>query len=130
MGKFSVKQTQAGFSFHLVADNGKIVATSQVYTTKASCLKGIESVQTNAPLSPVEDQTEKDFEPEACPKYEVYKDKADQFCFRLKAGNGAIIAASQGYKAKASCLNGIDSVRMNAVTSDVVEEDIPADETN
>ena len=48
------------------------------------------------------------------PKFEMYTDKAGEFRFRLKARNGETIAASEGYKAKASCLNGIDSVRRNA----------------
>ena len=47
-------------------------------------------------------------------KFEMYKDKAGEFRFRLKAGNGEIILASEGYKAKASCENGIASVRKNA----------------
>ena len=126
MSRFSVKQTQAGFSFNLVADNGQVVATSQVYGSKAACLKGIESVQENATLAPVEDQTVKGFEAEACPKYEVYNDKAGKFRFRLKAGNGEIIATSQGYKAKSACVEGIDSVRLNAVTADIVAEKTPA----
>ena len=123
MSKFSVKLTPTGFLFNLVADNHEIIASSQVYTTKAACLKGIESMQSCAPFAPVEDQTAKDFEAEENPKFEVFKDQADQFRFRLKAGNGKIIAESQDYKAKASCLKGIDSVRLNAVTADIVEED-------
>ena len=47
-------------------------------------------------------------------KFELYKDKAGEFRFRLKAGNGEIILASEGYKRKASALNGIASVRKNA----------------
>ena len=93
-----------------------------MYAGKAACLKGIESVQANAPYAPVEDQTAKDFETEANPKFELYRDNAEQFRFRLKAGNGEIIAASQAYKAKASCLKGIDSVRANAVSADITEE--------
>ncbi len=46
-------------------------------------------------------------------KFEIYKDKAGEFRFRLKAGNGEPILASEGYKARASCENGIDSVRRN-----------------
>ena len=48
-------------------------------------------------------------------KFELYKDKADAFRFRLKAGNGENILASQGYKSKASCNNGIESVKKHAV---------------
>ena len=48
-------------------------------------------------------------------KFEVYKDKAGEFRFRLKASNGETILSSEGYKAKASCMNGIDSVKKNAL---------------
>lgn len=47
-------------------------------------------------------------------KFELYTDKAGEYRFRLKAGNGQIILASEGYKAKASALNGIESVRKNS----------------
>ena len=47
-------------------------------------------------------------------KFEVYKDKAGEFRFRLKAGNGQIILASEGYKQKAGAMNGIKSVKKNA----------------
>jgi uncharacterized protein YegP (UPF0339 family) len=47
-------------------------------------------------------------------RFELYKDKAGEFRFRLKARNGEIILASEGYKQRASADNGIDSVRRNA----------------
>lgn len=47
-------------------------------------------------------------------KFEIYKDKAGEFRFRLKAGNGQIILASEGYVAKSSCTNGVESVMKNA----------------
>jgi len=46
-------------------------------------------------------------------KFECYKDKAGEFRFRLKAGNGETILSSEGYKSKASCKNGIASVQKN-----------------
>jgi hypothetical protein len=46
-------------------------------------------------------------------KYEIYKDNAGEFRFRLKAGNGEAILASEGYKGKDSCKNGIASVQKN-----------------
>lgn len=49
-------------------------------------------------------------------KFELYKDKAGEFRFRLKAGNGETILASEGYKARASAENGIASVQRNAGT--------------
>ena len=47
-------------------------------------------------------------------KFELYEDKAGEFRFRLKAGNGEIILVSEGYKQKASAENGIESVKNNA----------------
>jgi uncharacterized protein YegP (UPF0339 family) len=49
-------------------------------------------------------------------KFELYKDKSGEFRFRLKASNGQIIATGEGYKTKASALNGIESVQKNAPT--------------
>lgn len=42
--------------------------------------------------------------------FEVYKDQAGKWRFRLKAGNGEIIAASEGYESKQACLYGVDLV--------------------
>jgi len=47
-------------------------------------------------------------------KFEIYKDKKGEFRFRLKAGNGQTILASEGYAAKSGCNNGIESVKKNA----------------
>jgi uncharacterized protein YegP (UPF0339 family) len=47
-------------------------------------------------------------------KFEIYNDKRGEFRFRLKAGNGQAILASEGYKAKSGCTNGIESVRKNS----------------
>jgi uncharacterized protein YegP (UPF0339 family) len=54
-------------------------------------------------------------------KFEIYKDKKGDFRFRLVASNGQVIATSQGYKSKASCMKGIDSVKKNAPKTDIVE---------
>ena len=47
-------------------------------------------------------------------KFEMYTDRRGEYRFRLKAANGQAILASEGYKAKASCENGINSVRKNS----------------
>jgi len=51
-------------------------------------------------------------------KFEVYKDKAGEFRFRLKAANGQNILGSEGYSSKTSCLNGVESVKKNSQNSD------------
>jgi len=121
MGKFVVRETNTGVKFDLKAGNGEVIATSEVYTTEAACLNGVESVKKNAPVAAVEDQTVEGYATEKHPKFEVYEDKAGEFRFRLKATNGQVIATSEGYKAKASCLNGVESVKKNAVDA-VVEK--------
>ena len=121
MGKFVIKTVASGIKFDLKAGNGEVIATSEVYTTKSACENGIESVRRNAPVAALEDQTVEGFATEKNPKFEVFKDKAGEYRFRLKARNGEIIATGEGYVAKASCLNGVDSVRRNAPEAPVVE---------
>ncbi len=123
MGKFVIKQAKNGFVFNLKAGNGEVIATSEVYSTIDACKNGVASVQKNAPIAAIEDQTTKDFETQKNPKFEVYADKRGEFRFRLKAANGQIIAVGEGYKAKASCLNGIASIVKNAPDAAVVVEE-------
>ncbi len=46
--------------------------------------------------------------------FEVFADAKGEYRFRLKAANGETVAVSEGYQKKASCLNGVESVRKNA----------------
>lgn len=122
MGKFVIKETKTGSKFNLVAGNGEVIASSQIYKSKSSLKNGIASVQKNAPKAAIENQTAEGYTNEKHPKFEVYADKAREFRFRLKASNGQIIAVSEGYKALKSCLNGIASVQKNAATDKIVLE--------
>lgn len=54
-------------------------------------------------------------------KFELWVDKGGDYRFNLLAGNGQVIASSQGYSSKASALNGIESIRTNAPDAEVVE---------
>lgn len=54
-------------------------------------------------------------------KFEIFKDKKGDYRFRLIASNGQVIATSQGYKHKASCRKGIESVKKNAPKTEIVE---------
>ena len=115
MGKFVIDKTKnGGVKFNLLAGNGEIIATSEVYNTKAACKNGISSVIRNAG-SEIENQTEKDYTVLKNPKYEVYKDKKDEFRYRLKASNGQIIAVGEGYTSLDAVKKGIASIKKNAV---------------
>lgn len=128
MGKFTIKKTATGFNFSLYAVNKeKIAVSSQVYTTKSACKKGMESVAKFATKcledNKVEDKTLKKPEEKTCPKFEIYFDKAGLYRYRLIASNGESIAMSEeGYKSKNGVLNGIKSVSVNAVGAEIEEE--------
>ena len=122
MGKFVIKKGKTGFSFSLKAGNGEIIATGgEVFSTLANCKNSIESVIKNAQIANLEDQTVADYKVEKHPKFEMYVDKKGEFRFRLKARNGEGIVMSEGYVAKASCKNGIESVRKNVVDATIVD---------
>ena len=121
MGTFEVKKSGDGLMFNLKAGNGEVIGSSEVYNSRASLENGIASVKKNAPEAPVENQTVENFEQKTCPKFEVFTDKAGKTRFRLKARNGEIILASQGYASSQSCLAGVESVKKNAAEADIAE---------
>jgi uncharacterized protein YegP (UPF0339 family) len=56
--KFVIEKSSNGqYKFDLKAANGEVIASSELYTTKASARNGIESVQTNAASAAVIDET-------------------------------------------------------------------------
>ena len=90
--------------------------------TVAKAKVGIESVRANC-AAPVEDQTVEGYEVLRHPKYEVYLDVGGKPRFRLKASNGEIIAVSQAYADKPSCMKGIASIGSHAPDAEIVIED-------
>ena len=57
-GKFELYKDTAGkHRFRLKASNGQIIASGEAYESRASAIKGIESVRKNAPDAALDDQT-------------------------------------------------------------------------
>ncbi len=54
--------------------------------------------------------------------FEIYKDKAGEFRFRIKATNGNILAASEGYSAKASAITAIERIKSDAAEAEIRDE--------
>lgn len=107
--KFQIyKDAAEEYRFRVVSENNDVVASSEAYEQYASCLKGIESVRRNS-RAEVEDLIINDRKLPN-PKYQIYKDTADKFRFRLKAANGEIVAQGEGYETKEACMNGIKVV--------------------
>ena len=131
MPKFQVYKDAAGkCRFRLRADNNKIVAIGEAYEQHAGCLNGVKSIQKICNVH-VEDTTIEGFEKLTNPKYQVYKDAAGEFRFRLIARNGEMVADSEGYESKEGCLNGIEVVGQscNAEIEDTTTTMSPTAET-
>ena len=111
-GKFELKKAKDGrFFFNLYASNHTVIAFSQVYSSSSSALNGIKSVIANAGTANIEDTTLKNPASVLFPKWEIYIDKANQYRFRLYAGNGNCVChAAHGYATKSGCKGGIDSI--------------------
>lgn len=108
MAKFVIKQAKnSQFYFSLKADNGHVILSSEMYTSKAGCNNGIDSVKENAPLDG---------------RYERKTSTNGKFYFNLKAGNGQVIGTSEMYEGEAGRDNGIESVKKNAPGATVAEE--------
>jgi uncharacterized protein YegP (UPF0339 family) len=119
MSKFVLRKTASGVKFDLLATNGQVILSSEVYKTHAAAIKGIASIRLNAAEAHVENQTEDGWAAMPNPKFEMYRDKAGEFRFRMKARNGRIVGVSEGYSSRSGCLNGIDSVKNNANQAEI-----------
>lgn len=107
MGKFEIKIAKNGqHYFNLKAGNGQIILTSEMYTTKAACENGIESVKKNAPDDA---------------RYDRKEGASGKYHFNLKAANHQVIGSSQMYADESGMNNGIESVKKNAPDADVIE---------
>ena len=108
MAKFEVYQSgkKNEFRFRLKADNGQIILSSEGYTSKPSCLNGIESVKKNSADA-------KRFTKATTP--------SNMFRFAITAANSQIIGTSQNYKSESGRNNGIESVMKNAARAEIKE---------
>lgn len=105
--RFEVYTDKAGeFRYRLVAGNNEPILASEGYTTKASCLNGIESVKNNA---------------QEAGQYDIKEAKNGKFHFVLKAKNHQVIGTSQLYASKDGAKNGTEAVGRAAAAADVVE---------
>ncbi len=119
-GRFIISRTPyEEYTFELRAGNGEAIAISQTFPTVESCENIIDSIKRNA-KAPVEDRTQYKWKAIPYPKYEVYKDTTGEFHFRLKSASGEIIAVSESYTTKSSCLKGIRSIGKNAPDGKII----------
>src|SRR5580765_2702752 len=99
-GYFVCKPASNGnFMFNLKAGNHEVILTSELYTTKAACVGGIESVRKNAPV-------------DANFMRKIAKDGSNYFV--LVAANHQTIGKSEMYSSASAMEKGIASVKANA----------------
>lgn len=55
-------------------------------------------------------------------KFEIYTDAKGEYRFRLKAGNGEIVATGESYKSKSSVINGVDAVKRAAAEAEIDDQ--------
>ena len=98
--KFQLKKAKnSKFYFNLLAANGEIILTSQMYASKPNAKKGIASVQINA-ANPAQ--------------FEDKTNKSGKHFFVLKAKNQQVIGTSESYSSETAVQKGMKSVAMNA----------------
>lgn len=107
---FDVKQAANGeYYFNLQALNGAIIGTSETYATKsnadraATTVRGLIRVINGASAAP------------RLERFESFKGEDGQSYFHLRAGNGEIVLASQGYSRPSGAEAGIITVLANGV---------------
>ena len=107
LGKFEIKKAKNGkFFFNLLATNGQVILSSQMYAAKPGAKRGIASVQSNAGK---ED------------RFERLKSKSGKPYFVLKAGNRQVIGTSEQYNTPKAMENGIKSVGKNAPDAKIID---------
>jgi uncharacterized protein YegP (UPF0339 family)/outer membrane murein-binding lipoprotein Lpp len=107
IGKFVINVAKDGQHYFNLKDvNSQTILKSEMYTTRASCNNGIESVRKNC-----EDEK----------RYEYNESSDNRFYFNLKAVNGQIIGTSQMYDSKEEMDSAIQSVIMNGKSTAVEE---------
>jgi uncharacterized protein YegP (UPF0339 family) len=88
------QDTTAAYRFHLRAGNGKILVTSEAYTSRIGALGGLLSVLDNGGLKS---------------HYQVLVAVNGQRYFNLVAGNNHVIATSETYSSKSAAQNGVQA---------------------
>ncbi|NMB61680.1 MAG: YegP family protein [Chloroflexi bacterium] len=102
--KFELKESKGQYLFNLKAPNGRIILTSERYTSKSGAMNGIDSVRKNAKIDA---------------QFERLESKKGEPYFVLKAKNNEPIGHSEMYSSKSAMENGIASVKENAPTAEI-----------
>ena len=101
------KDERGQFRYRLNAGNGECILSGEAYASKQGCLKGIDSVRTNAAFDR---------------RFEKKESRDARFYFVIKARNGEVIGKSGMYNSASGRDKGIRSVALNAPIADVIDQ--------
>jgi len=107
-----LKATNGEYYFNLVAANGEIIGTSETYESKTSAKNGANGVK-----ALVSKQLRIEAAQTGGAKFTVFTGSDGDSYFNLRAANGEIVLASEGYVDEEGALGAIDSVRTNGTTA-------------
>ncbi|MEF8907487.1 MAG: HVO_2922 family protein [Haloarculaceae archaeon] len=113
---FEVYEDASGdHRWRLTAANNEVIATSgEGYSSEAEAHEAVERVQAYAPEA---DSLDVGFA-----AFEVYRDEADEWRWRLRHRNGEVIAdGGQGYASRHGAHDAIESVKRNAPGAETTE---------
>ena len=106
MAKFEIKTAKDGQNyFNLLGAEGKVILSSEMYTTMKSCENGVASVKKNAPMDE---------------RYEMKQSESGKFLFNLKAGNHQIIGTSMTFATEEAAKAALETVKAEAADAEVV----------
>lgn len=124
MHKFRIKKAAHDHFRIQFVYNAEIMVWSENYVAKSSAVNCINSIKKNAPDAVTVDlsleETGKGY------RFEIVKNAKGEFFVRFRASNGEIMVISEGYVAKASAKNCIESIKKNAPEAPVEDETLVA----
>lgn len=100
--------SDGSFYFVVTATNGQIIGVSEMYVSKTNADRGATTVQ-----AVVANIVSSGQAVQGDTRFETFKGLDGKYYFHLKAHNGEIVLASQGYSTKTSATGGIASVKAN-----------------
>lgn len=112
LGTFELKQAKDGnYHFNLIASNGQVILSSELYKHKESAINGIESIKKNGRIPT---------------RFQLKSTANEKYYFVLKASNGQVIGQSQMYQNSASALRGISDVIRHVAESGISDLSKPS----
>ncbi len=106
-GKWIIeRESDDEFVSKLIASNGEVMLTSEIYTTADGAKSGIETIIRSI----------------ANDNFTIYQDKNKNYYYKISSANNRLLCAGEIYKTKDGCLNAVQSVKRIAEDSPVLDE--------